>query len=270
MESTKTTYQFQPSQDVRSLNLNQCLIGKSLKIRLQHTNNGSQYVSTDVRVTAEFSIHLNGWINKILGGEGSKTTMKVKDAYLERHSNGGRTPRMGERRRTYDEYFDDEARNLVIKDLSGGIMGAIFGAGRGDIDRADIIVEFDNGFKIDSMQFDIHYPYEWYSDHYKDNNLFLFVDGFYEDAQAAIKTFGLKSHDDMFGERYFPVAVLPMDVDEEKLQNILWRPKSTSNIIVKDDQIIFGTRCKPHEYEEVIDAIYEAGGKVPIGVEYSW
>ena len=79
-----------------------------------------------------------------------------------------------------------------------------------------------------------------------------------------------KNHDDIFGERYFPVLVFPVSTPRDKVNGIIWRPKVTSDPILVGDFVVYGTRCKPHEYQEVIEGTYEAGGKVPIGVEWSW
>lgn len=279
------SYTLKPRKIIRELDFNKLLIGKELEVRFGEYIKGEsildpdkQKISADITIgdmrEDGFNLYLHNYIkrNGIIDEKLKDTTAKwkVKDAYFVVHRNGGRMNR-GDRPRTYSEFFNEEQKERYKNQVIGGTMGRILSASNGDMDRADVIVEFENDVKLDSMCFEIEVPEEWYSDIYKDNSRFNFADGFYESADKAIEAFSQKQSDDMFGARFFPVLVFDSEkVSDEIIEHAKWRPKASSSPIIKNGHIIIGTRCKPDEYDSVIEHCYENGGKVPIGVEWNW
>lgn len=278
-------YELKPEKEIRELDLNNLLIGKEVEIKFGtykkgngFTNPDSQQVSFDLQYGDDpekyQKFHIWGWTprNGVIGEEkaGETEMWKVKNAFFLIHSNGGRSYRP-DRPKTYWEFFNDEQKNRYNAQISGGLMGRVMGGMAGDMDRADIRVEFENGVYIEDSLWEVTYPEEWNCEVHKDNNKFKFVDGYYENADKAIEAFKQKSSDDMFGERYFPIIVFGKEVEHNVITGIVHQPKSHSAPILMDDgTVIFGTRCKPYEYEGVIIETYAAGGKVPIGMQWDW
>lgn len=263
---------FEPNAEIRAFDARD-LEGLDVQVQCEHTDQdvnkdrsraSDQYVHVRLPKKFEF-LHVSGWAGRVLGNKGDVLPRKIRQAAIMQASNGGR----GDQRKysSYAEYFHPERRARLATKRSAGLMGAIMM--RGDDDRADIWIALDD-FALSDSCWSIKAPQEWYSEDLRGLTKFRFVDGFYADAANAIIAFQQKHHDDLFGERYFPTLVFPLDTPNEKIRKIIYRPKATSEAIVTDQWIIFGTRCKPHEYEEVIESTYEAGGKVPIGVEWDW
>lgn len=88
-------------------------------------------------------------------------------------------------------------------------------------------------------------------------------------AEEAVKFFSDKPQDDLFGTRYFPVVVFPENIQAD-VRRIVDYAKGCSKPIVTCGNIIFGTRCKPSEFVEVINMTYQAGGKVARALEFDW
>jgi len=271
---------FEPSNEIRKFDA-RALEGLDVEIECEHTDldvNDKKTYASDQYVRVKFSedskvlsqasrrlFHVSGWAGKVLGEKGQIVRRIIRQAALMQASNGGR----GDDRKyaSYAEYFNDARKQRLAAKRGAGLLGAILM--RGEDDRADIWLAFDD-LEISDSCWEMRAPQEWYSEQFRDLPKFRFADGFYADAANAIIAFQQKHHDDMFGERYFPTLVFPVATPQEKMREIIWRPKVTSEPIVTEQWIIFGTRCKPHEYEEVIENTYAAGGKVPIGVEWDW
>ncbi len=273
-------YEPKPNKSIRELDF-KLFIGKEVEVKFGNFNKGkdvldpdNQQISVDIEYGDKDRLYLweyisrNGIIDK--KKEGKSEIWKVKDAYLLIAKNGGRMNR-DDRPRTYWEFWNDKQKERYHKQIQGGTMGRILMAGQGDMDMCCVRIEFENDMAIEDSCWEITVPEEWYSELYKDDNKFKYVDGYYKDAYKAVESFSQKSNDDMFGERYFPVLVFGKEVEHKAIEGIIWRPKSTSTPIMMDDgTVIIGTRCKPHEYQEVIEETYKAGGKVPIGAQYDW
>ena len=264
-------YEFSPSADIRAFD-GRKLKGLEVEIVCQHTNADvkrveatDQYVSMSKIPGCEF-LWASGWAGKVLGKKDEKLKRKIVSVTLMQASNGGRSDYR--RYDTYWDYFNPRRKDRWAAKEAAGVMGAVLGP-RGDDHHADVVLEFED-FELESSAWDFQRPQEWYSEIHQDKPVFRFVDGFYENAEKAVNAFRQKNHDDLFGERYFPVLVFPRSTSKEKINEIIWRPKVTSDPVLVGDFIVYGTRCKPYEYQEVIENTYAAGGKVPIGVEWNW
>lgn len=275
-------YELSPKKWIRELDLKKVLIGKEIEVRIGNiVKRGfaieDQNISTDLDLGGEHKEYFSSYVSKgqmdrLTGRKNEPNDVvkwKIKDAQFLVANNGGRTSRPTEAR-TYNEYFDDWQKDQLNTKTNAGILGAIMGA-RGDFDRADIKIEFENELTIEDSFWDMIAPEEWYTERVGGNSLFKFVDGFYPDARTAINVFSQKAKGDMFGERFFPVIVYDKETTtQEMIENICDIPKSSSMPVILESQIVIGTRCKPHEYQDVIEQCYKDGGKIPIGVEYSW
>jgi hypothetical protein len=244
--------------------------GRVLTIKCQHMNKEktNQYVSTSYPGTKNDwdhpLHHLSGWAGKVIGKEDSTVKRKLLKVELIEHCNGGRSDH--NRYPSYKAFFNKERKEDVHRLWLADIAMRINGMVKNDCDRADIIATFKD-FELDSMSFDFEAPEEWYSELYASN--FDFRRGFYKDADEAIHFFQDKANDDLFGERYFPVIVFPRRKIETARDIAGWA-KSCSKAIVTKKHAIFGTRCKPHEYQEIITKTYENGGQVARSMEWNW
>lgn len=207
--------------------------------------------------------HIFGWLGGYLGKQSSVVKLKVSRAYITGHENGGRQSKHA---LTYNDFYDATQKELVHTLWTCDIKARI---DMYDFDRADIIVEFDNGMKLDSLAWGLKAPEEWYSELYENLPEFKFKDGFFDTADEAIESFKNSSVDDMFGTRYFPVCVFPLKVPVEK-HNVVGWAKAHSSAILLSDRVVYGTRCKPDEYEEVIRRTYEAGGAIAKNRIWDW
>lgn len=283
------SYQLKPEKIIRELDLEKIFIGKEITVKLANfvkekniLNPASQRVIVDIIIGEKGEGEYGkDWINLCFSDytklreviskdyDGKEFKWKVANAYFVIAKNGGRIYRE-DRPKTYSEFFNEEQKERYKGQLKGGVMGRVLVDGAGDMDRADIIIEFENGVKIDDNCWEVTAPEEWYSEIYKDDSRFKFVDGFYPSAEKAIDVFSQKSQDDIFGTRYFPVLVFDKNVSEEIISEAMWRPKASSTPIIQNGHIIIGTRCKPDEFQEVIEHCYKNGGKIPVGVEWNW
>lgn len=256
---------FEPSSKTREIR-EDLFVGKIATIKLGHLNKDKtdQHVSAEHSIFREYDLYISGWTGKVLGKEGATLHRKITGFKLVEHKNGGRS--WGQYS-SYADFFSEDRKKEVQGFWAGGLLGKMMKPG-GDPDQADVIVSFGD-FKIDSFCWNLDAPEEWYSDLHCDTSKFRFVDGFYGSAEEAIKVFEQKSHDDLFGTRYFPAIVFPAEM-ADKAKSIARCAKSWSKPIVVNDQVIIGTRCKPYEFPDIIEQTYEEGGKVPLGVEWDW
>jgi hypothetical protein len=272
----KPPYVFGPEQSIREFD-GRKLEGTVLKLELGHLNTYSadpdkpkeptdQYVRIVQQQLPSPLFMPSGWIGRILGKDKEVIERTLRKAVLLEHRNGGR--RDNNEYSSYAEFFNADRRKEVEAYRGGGLTLKLLRGG-GDPDQADVKFYFDDIIIEDSC-WSMCCPEEWYSEMHAKSPLFRFVDGFYENAEKAIEAFTQKKYDDMFGERYFPVCAFPHGTDQEIMENIRNQPKAASGVIVTDKWVIFGTRCKPYEFSSVIEETYKAGGKVPIGAEYSW
>jgi len=264
-------FEFSPSKKIREFDISS-FIGKTVEIKLKHMNNSKtdQFCGIETKLTEDVEFYdfimISGWMGKIFGKEGDIIERKIIDVYLIEHMNGGRSDyRKGS---SYTDFFDDQRKREVHKFWKGGIIGRMIGRGGGDADQADIVFVFKD-FKIEESCWSYTAPEEWYSELHQDKSRFSFPKGFYKNADEAIHFFSDKPNDDMFGERYFPVVVFPIE-SEAKIRSIIGNAKSHSKAIVTKKHIIFGTRCKPDEYGYVISQTYENGGQVPRAQVWDW
>lgn len=256
---------FEPKSKIREIR-EDLFVGKMVTLKLcpSNKNKSNQYVVAQHSIFDEYGLYISGWVGKYLGEKDTTIRKKITGFKLVEHRNGGRTP--GEYD-SYGSFFDENRKKRVQAFWSGGMMARILTTG-GDPDQADVIVRCGD-LEIDSSAWAIHAPEEWYSDLHSGDPKFRFVDGFYESADNAINAFNQKSHDDIFGTRFFPVIVFPAEKASIAKNTAQWA-KGWSKPIVVNDNVAIGTRCKPDEFSKVIEDTYKNGGKVPIGVEWDW
>lgn len=266
----KMTFQFKPSREIREFDCRK-LIGKTTTITLGHLSDDKKQQYASVKVFLAYLKKSRMFINNFeihdwaptLGKEKAIVKRKIKDAYLLEHQNGGR----GDHQHypSYKDYFNKSKKEEVLKSWRGGLLAKI-GSGSGDVDRCDLVLEFE-GFKVEDHIWDMVAPEEWYSEIHR--NLFKFEKGFYKDADEAIHFFSDRPHDDLFGERYFPVIVFSKNIVVDVRSIAQWA-KAWSKPIVTGKHIVFGLRCKPGEYVEIINETYKNGGWVARSKEWDW
>lgn len=258
----KMTFQFEPPKEIRDFECD-ALVGKMVGIQLGHLSDDkkSQYVHIQDILGLDFT-SLHGWI-PTLGKEKTTVRRKIKGAYLMERRNGGRSDHG--HYTSYWDYFNKAKKEDVIKFWRGGLLSRL-GRGGGDLDECDLILEFE-GFKIEDHIYGMVAPEEWYSEMHRDS--FKFEKGFYKDADEAAHFFSDRSHDDIFGERYFPVIVFPKNTKVD-VRSIAHWAKAWSKPVVTAKHIVFGLRCKPGEYAGIINETYKNGGWVARSKEWDW
>lgn len=252
-------FEFLPTKEIRDFNTKD-FIGKFAEIKLCE-------ISKDEKqqwaiVTGEHGGY--GWI-PVQGKKDTTIKRKIQDAYIMEAQNGGRSDY--KQYYSYKEYFSDWKKEIVQGFWKCDILGRICRGG-GNPDEISLVLVFKE-FKIENHLYEYHAPEEWYSEMHQKNSRFKFKQGFYNDAEEAIKAFADKPNDDMFGERYFPVLVFPRNLTCN-IRDIVYYAKGHSKPIVIDTNVIFGTRCKLCEYASIIAETYKAGGKVAKDMQWDW
>jgi hypothetical protein len=255
-------FEFKPSQKVRQFKCSD-LIGKIVTISCEHLSSDkkSQYIQARSKLLYDFGIYgVSDWV-PVLGKKDTEVKRKIIGCCLKEAMNGGRCD--NKEYSSYQDYFNKDKKEEVKKYWIGGLLERI-DRGGGDADKTSLILRFKD-FSLENNTWSMTAPEEWYSELHQ----LEFPRGFYETSEEAIKFFGDKAHDDLFGERYFPVIVFPKDT-EANVREIAGMPKSCSKAIMTKEYIIFGTRCKSSEYTDVIDKTYKADGKVAKSKEWDW
>lgn len=254
-----------PSKNIRDFYAHK-FVGKTVSFTISHESEDGK--STFVRGTLSKEIFgismISGWIEKSIK---ESFTAKILDCGLKIAKNGGRDNEYVYK--TYWDYFSEKRKKIIFEQKNGGLLGRLMSHHRGDHNRADLWFKFKD-FVIEDFWFDCTFPEEWESERCKDKIDFTFPKGFYKDSKEAIQFFADRSHDDLFGERYFPVAVFNKKTKKEIINYVRWLPKSTSIPIIGKNKLVIGTRCKPSEYHELITYVYENGGKIAKSMEWDW
>ena len=197
---------------------------------------------------------------------------EVVDCYMAEHMNGGRDN--ATRYQTVNEYFSDPlVKQRVMQHSYGDMVDRMQYSGNPD--QVDLVVVVKFGYNntiahFNTKMYDAEPPMSWYTEKFGDLPQFKFSQGFFANSTDAIKCFDGQCEDDLFGSRYFPVVVVPMTVEKELVDELVYIAKGHSNFLVIDDNWVVGLRCKPDEYQDCIEKCYEIGGKVPIGVCFDW
>lgn len=258
-------FKFNPSEEIRNIDLKRDMIGKTVTINLLHSNKDKTDQFAAVEPFSSPILFISGWTGKFFDEKESKIIRKIIDAYFIEHINGGRTNSITAT--SYKDFFNDERKKYVQR-FWQGLLGKLMSRRGGDADQADLIIVFED-CKIDSFCYDVKAPEEWYSEMFRDNPRFSFPKGFYSDAEEAIHFFSDRPVDDMFGERYFPVIVFPIET-LYKIEDLVCYAKAYSKPIVTDKYIIFGTRCISGEYQTLIQKTYENNGKIAKSQNWDW
>ena len=258
-------FEFRPTKEQRTFSA-QVLVGKRIDVTFdKQDEKGNQQVRAH---SALIPASLWDWVKGQNYPEGTKK-LRIKAAYLMEHMNGGRQDQ--EKYPSYQAYFNAQKRLEVQAYQTGGMYSKLFRGG-GNPDEVDLSVEFDK-FTLSSSMWDLKAPEEWYSLAYATDLKFRFEAGFYATAEEAQKSFSEKATTDIFGTRYFPVICFPLKTitdGGEHARSIADYAKAASRPIVTKQHVIFGTRCKPDEVNEVINQTYQTKGMVARAMTWDW
>jgi len=270
-------FQFLPTAEARAFTTKN-LIGMKLLVRVSDINNprrpGELYVGVGINERSSgtgVEIFMNDWVkfpDGVVLKVNDEIEMEVTAAWLQERCNGGRAN--NHKYQSYAEYFNQDRASIVQKYWKQDVFSR-----RGEVDKLDLTLQLsakEQGqqccIEMCDEVAELHAPEEWYSELYAP-----FVDlqkGFYRSADEAITAFSQMADDDeIFGERYFPILAFPLDHGDVD-QTIFYYTKGHSKPIVIDGVVMFGTRCKPYDYQKVITKTYEVGGKVVIGQIWDW
>ena len=257
--------EFLPSKDIRAFNVAN-VEGMNIVLHLKELGRkDEQWVWTHIPLYGDQYVSIAQWVSQKLGEPGSTIEKMIVKAVLLEAKNGGRFN--NREYKSYQEYFDS-CKDTVMEYWRGGMMLKIM-RGSGDPDSMDIRVYLGNGMILEGPLYEFSAPEEWYSEIHRDNYKFQLRDGLFDTADEAIYAYSLLNSEDLFGERYFPVAVFPIETTAN-IRDIMAMPKGSSKPIVTRDNIIFGTRCKSSEYQELIKLVYENGGKIAKNLQWDW
>lgn len=226
--------------------------------------------------------------------EGQEIEFDVLDSYFMEHSNGGRGN--SQRYKSVDAYYSDPEvikKIQYIKAPSGPlsddpseeeIRASPLGRrlfSKGDPENIDHVIEFRNRDHLETFS----------GSSYAHSNLdiskrvtvilsnslavinnprFHITEEteVYPTAKDAIEAQEL--HEDMFGNRYFPVIVFPVKTtDYADIMDLLYSFKNSSDILEYGGYYIVGVRSKPDEID-TLGEIYEKGGRVLKDQVWDW
>lgn len=268
------SFQFKPDVEIREFKGDD-FVGKVVSLSLGRLQNDKQMVSIKSGMP-EYLYSPFAWV-KPLGEEGQTIRRKIQNVFVMEAMNGGRSDT-----RKYDsywDYFNPEKKKEIQQYWHTDLMVRIFVRHGGDPDRADIVFDFGD-FEISDHCWDMVAPEEWYSEQFAKDPRFRFERGFYESAEETMTFFRDKPHNDIFGERYFPVIVFPRTTRQEKVfkdkkddidfRGIAMIGKAWSKPIMTERYVVFGVRCKPYQLPEVVEETYKVGGFVARAQEWNW
>jgi|LakMenEpi03Aug12_release.lakeMendotaPanAssembly.Ray.scaffolds.fasta_scaffold07849_25 hypothetical protein len=192
-------------------------------------------------------------------------------SYYMEHLNGGRTNNRQYAR--IEDYWNDPCVKDKVQAKYREGMEFCF-AYIGDPDRLDVIYEFTikatfgHQYKLTGHLYDDATPPEsWYNEvHAK---LITELNGLevFESASEAIQ--GQSKADDLFGERYFPVAKAPV-WQYKQLIEACHAFKGCSNPLYDDKFVYIGIRSKQDELCEINEIYSIEGGAILKNREWNW
>lgn len=226
----------------------------------------------DVRVTLAC-----GWISNLYIGLSEIDLEKeyfvnMKEVYYMEHLNGGRTNTR--KYATPEDYWADPVvKELVQRQYREG-MGFCF-SHNGNPDQMDRIYIFQiNGQRVemeetlyDCDEENFAPPLEWYNEVHVDKIQELGKADVFSSAEEALAN--VSKTDDLFGERFFPVAKAPLE-QKDLLIDACHAFKGCSKPLMDDKHVYIGIRSKLHEIGTIND-IYEIdGGVIVQNQEWNW
>jgi hypothetical protein len=191
--------------------------------------------------------------------------------YYMEHSNGGRTNQT--RYTSIEEYWADPKVKRSVQSKYREGMEFSF-AYCGDPDRLDAIyvfsikATFGHQYKLTGHLYDDATPPEsWYNEVHAELLVELDSLEVFESASEAIHS--QNKADDLFGERYFPVAKAPID-KKEQLIEACHAFKGCSKPLYDDKFVYIGIRSKPHEIGEINEIYSIEGGAILKNRDWDW
>lgn len=188
----------------------------------------------------------------------------IKHVFME-SSNGGRT-----NEKVYNsisEYLNCEIAKQHFQEYKKNRF-----AYSGNPDRVDGIITLQDNdgheFQLENTYYGLTVPSEWYSESYKDIIKKLDEQEVFENKEDVI----VNITDDLFGQRYFPVARFETDghsKNADYVDNVLWYCKAHSLPLQGERGVYYGMRIKSFDSNDAIDEIYKHG-KIIKGMEWDW
>jgi len=219
----------------------------------------------------------SGWVsNERMGlneiDKEEEFPVTMNDTYYKEHRNGGRT-----NTRQYaspEDYWNDPVvTDLVQRKYREGIEFSF--THHGDPDRMDKIYIFRVKTQVCELSEalydfeDKRYapPQEWYNQVHERKIEEL---GTKEVFSSAEETFeALRTSEDLFGDRYFPVAKAPKE-HAELLVDECHAFKGCSQPLFDDKFVYVGIRSKPSEIGSIEDIFAIPGGTILKQTEWDW
>lgn len=225
-------------------------------------------------------IRASGWIPNVFGiteadivDKKYLTDVKVERKIFMEASNGGRSNQ--KEYVSIEDYFADPSVKKRYFDKLASSNPMIYSMNNpGDIEHLDLIVDLsynDRTFTLREIMYDIsNSPIdEWYSE-FHSNHMALKLDvcETFDTPEEAI--LNQKDTDDLFGKRYFPVAVFNLNkATLEQAKNVCENFKGSSRPIISNDRCYIGLRSKDYELSNIHE-IYEIGGAILQHQEWNW
>ncbi len=218
-----------------------------------------------------------GWISNLHIGLSEidlekEYSVNMKEVYYMESENGGRTNTR--QYATPEEYWADlVVKELVQRKYREGMDFSF--AYNGDPEQMDKIYIFELNCQRFEMKEDLYDfegknyapPIEWYNEVHADKIQELGTKEVFQTAEEAISN--VKAADDLFGERYFPVAKAPID----QMDNLIEECnafKGCSKPLMDDKFVYVGIRSKPYEIGAIENIYALPGGTILKQTEWDW
>lgn len=193
----------------------------------------------------------------------------ITDSKVMEHSNGGRS-----NDKVYNSVADYISDPEVKKNVRRKCKASVFDIAPGDPDNVDILVKFriqgptsfPTVYEVKESLWQEIVPVEWYSEFHSDVITDLQTFDTYSTAQEAITE--TQVHEDLFGDRLFPVIKAPKEL-VEVIKDHSASFKNCSKPLFDDKFVYIGVRSKVSEIDEIND-IYSSGGTILKHRDWDW
>lgn len=191
----------------------------------------------------------------------------IEDIKFLEKSNGGRSNEK-EYSSVQDYFNDPKVKRNIEQKCKAGVLSFI----SGDPDKVSIKTKIklnivpEQLIVVELGVYDDFVPPEWYNEFHADILDRLLTKEHYASSSEAIN--GLTYHEDLFGDRYFPVIKASIDKIEQ-MKILASEFKNWSKPLFNDQFVFIGLRAKPDEIYTIED-IYNAGGYILKNVDWDW